>query len=141
MEGLIISAQQKKMHDGTPVAYNRITEWMVDDQWLKSFVPKDPNFYTTNVFTDYAIEWLNEYEKEDKPFLLYMAYNAPHYPIQAPAEDVAKYKGKYDAGYQAIRKARYQKMVKEGIIDPNMSPLYPEKTHKLECIISSKKGL
>ena len=97
--------------------------WSLDPQEVKDFVPQDPDFYDTDAFTDRALQWLNEYEKEDKPFLLYMAYTAPHWPLQAWPEDIAKYKGVYDGGYEAVRQARYERQINLGLIDPKSSPL------------------
>ena len=99
--------------------------WSLDGEEVKDFIPKDPKFYDTDAFTDRALKWLNEYKKEDKPFLLYLAYTAPHWPLQAWPEDIAKYKGVYDGGYEAVRQARYQCQVKLGLIDPKTSPLPP----------------
>jgi arylsulfatase len=99
--------------------------WSLDGEEVKDFIPQDPKFYDTDAFTDRALKWLNEYKKEDKPFLLYMAYTAPHWPLQAWPEDIAKYKGVYDGGYEAVRQARYQRQIKLGLIDPKTSPLPP----------------
>jgi len=82
-------------------------------------VPKQLNgrrFYTTHAITDYALEFLDEAVDSEKPFLLYVAYNAPHYPLHAPEEDVKKYDGKFDAGWDKIRAQRYQKQLKTGVI-------------------------
>jgi arylsulfatase len=57
------------------------------------------------------------------PFFLYIAYNAPHWPLHAWPEDIAKYKGVYDAGYEAIRKARYDRQIHMGLFDPKTAPL------------------
>ncbi len=76
-----------------------------------------PNFYKTDVITDYAIRFLEEAILTDKPFFLYLPYNAAHYPLQAKPEDIAKYKGIYDAGWDKIRQKRYEKMQQRGIID------------------------
>ena len=54
----------------------------------------------------------------DKPFFLYVAFTAAHWPMHALPEDIAKYKGKYDGGYEPIRKARFEKAAKLGLIDP-----------------------
>jgi len=78
-------------------------------------------FYTTNAITDFAIEFVDEMltrKQEDSstpPFLLYVAYNAPHYPLQAPEKEVAKYKGLYDAGWDELRRQRYLKQMKTGL--------------------------
>jgi len=74
------------------------------------------NFYSTDAFTDKAIEYLDS-RPRDKPFFLYLAHNAPHFPLHALPEDIAKYKGKYSVGWDAIRKRRYQRLQELGIID------------------------
>jgi arylsulfatase len=91
----------------------------------KKFVPPHDGFYSTDAFGDHAIEFLDEAKKMEKPFFLYLAFNAPHWPLQAPEEDIAKYKGKYDAGWQPIREARYKRMVELGILDgkQQMAPM------------------
>lgn len=72
-------------------------------------------FYTTTAFTDYAIQFLQERDKQ-KPFFLYVAYNAPHYPLQAPEEAVRKYRGKYREGWGKLRPQRLQRMIQLGIV-------------------------
>ena len=69
------------------------------------------------------LEWFDEPETKEKPFILYLSYNAPHYPLHAWPEDIAKYEGVYDDGYQAIQESRYQRQVDMGLIDPKKSPL------------------
>lgn len=80
-------------------------------------------YYHTDAINDTAVAYIREYGKTKEPFFLYVAHNAPHWPLQALPEDIAKYKGTYKAGWQAIRKARYEKMVKLGLIDPTVTPL------------------
>ncbi|MBC7567088.1 MAG: sulfatase-like hydrolase/transferase, partial [Pedobacter sp.] len=62
-------------------------------------------------------EYIKEFSKGNAPFFLYVAHNAPHWPVQALPEDIEKYKDTYKMGWQAIRKARYEKMAKLGLID------------------------
>ncbi len=81
------------------------------------FTTSDKNFYTTNAFTDYALEFLDEAGRKDKPFFLYMAYNAPHYPLHALPEDIEKYRGKYMKGWDKIRKERYGRLIRMGLLD------------------------
>ncbi|MCH2206646.1 MAG: arylsulfatase [Lentisphaerales bacterium] len=114
------------LQDGGIFPHIKAYEWMVNDKWLKTYTPEDPNYYMTDEITKNALKWLDEYEKEDKPYFLYLAYNTPHWPLHAPDKDIAKYKGKYDAGYQKIRNARYKRMVDMGIVDPVVAPLFPE---------------
>lgn len=66
-------------------------------------------FYYTHAISDNAVRYIEEHESED-PFFLYVAYTAPHWPMHALEEDIAKYKGRYDAGYEAIRETRYRKL-------------------------------
>ena len=79
-------------------------------------VPKD-NFYVTTALTDYAVRFIREEQQShrDKPFFLYLAYNAPHSPIQAPAELVTKYRGKYLKGWDEIRRERFERQQKLGL--------------------------
>ena len=80
-------------------------------------------YYNTDAFSQHAVQWLEEGKDDDRPFFLYLAYTAPHDPMQAWPEDIARYEGKYDIGYAAVRKARYEKQLKRGIIDPDTAPL------------------
>ncbi|MFI2741656.1 arylsulfatase [Zhouia sp. PK063] len=79
----------------------------------------DSTYYTTDAFTDYAIKFINDTKQQDKnkPFFLYLAYNAPHWPLQAPKKDIDKYRDRYKEGWGKIREERYQKMKELGIID------------------------
>ena len=81
------------------------------------FATNDRNFYSTNAFTDYALEFLDEAGRKDKPFFLYMAYNAPHYPLHALPEDIEKYRGKYMKGWDLVRKERYRRLIRLGLIE------------------------
>jgi arylsulfatase len=76
------------------------------------------DFYTTDAFTDHAIEQIKGYAKSDQPFFLHLCYTAPHYPLHAKPEDIAKYKGRYAAGWEALRDERYQRQLKMGLVDP-----------------------
>lgn len=101
-------------------------QWILDeDKITEPFIPDRPDWYATDVFTDKSIEWLKEIHADDKPFLLYLAYNAPHWPLHAPEESIEKCKGRYDKGYDAIRNARYQRQIDSGLIDPAIAPLSP----------------
>ncbi|AEE49698.1 arylsulfatase [Haliscomenobacter hydrossis] len=78
--------------------------------------PKANSYYFTDEITNHAVQFLDEQNKMDKPFFLYLAYTAPHWPLQALPEDIAKYRGKYDTGWDALRKERLARQVKLGII-------------------------
>ncbi|WP_299556360.1 arylsulfatase [Seonamhaeicola sp.] len=79
----------------------------------------DENYYTTDAFTNKAIEYIDKARAKDKtqPFFLYLAYNAPHWPLQAPKEDIDKYRGKYMEGWEKLRARRYERMKTMGLID------------------------
>ncbi|MCH7725428.1 MAG: arylsulfatase [Planctomycetes bacterium] len=96
----------------------------LDDKEYKA--PDD--FYSTDAFTDYAIEFIDQAKEQDKPFFLYLAHNAPHFPLHALPKDIVKYKGRYQVGWDAIRKQRYKKLSKLGIIDHTwrLSPRDPK---------------
>jgi len=77
-------------------------------------------FYYTDAINDHAERFVSEHREQnaDKPFFMYMAHTAAHWPMHAKDEDIAKYKGRYDKGYDAIRTARLEKMKTLGLLDP-----------------------
>ena len=81
----------------------------------KEYKPKV--FYYTDAINDHATRFINEHKSEN-PFFLYVAHTAPHWPMHALPEDIEKYKGRYDQGWEKIREARYQKQLDIGLIDP-----------------------
>jgi arylsulfatase A-like enzyme len=82
------------------------------------------NFYYTDVLTENAVAEINRLAGAGKPFFLYMAYTAPHWPLHAPENDIAKYRQTYLAGWDAIRTNRYHRQIEMGIIDKKW-PLSP----------------
>ncbi|WP_222867766.1 arylsulfatase [Sphingobacterium phlebotomi] len=86
-----------------------------DELWF----PPTENFYMTDAFTDTALSFLEKHNRkeQDKPFFLYLAYTAPHWPLHALEEDIERYDGMYDKGWEHIRRQRYERMQKLGIID------------------------
>ncbi|MBK7133008.1 MAG: arylsulfatase [Bacteroidales bacterium] len=107
-----------------PIAYRQNmapVRWMLDN---KDFYPPDTGFYFTDAIAGYAISFLKEEKENGKPFFLYLPFTAPHWPLHALPEDIEKYRGKYMKGWDAIRKDRYQRMIKMGILDSsvNLSP-------------------
>lgn len=77
----------------------------------------DEDFYTTDANVDFAVKFIDEALETDKPFFQYVAFNAPHYPLQAKKIDVLKYKGRYAKGWDQIRLQRYIKQQSLGLID------------------------
>ncbi len=80
-------------------------------------------YYHTYALSDTASSYIRGFAKESKPFFLYVAQNAPHWPLHAPPEVIEKYKNTYTGGWDVIRRQRYNKMVKLGLIDPAKAPL------------------
>jgi len=84
-------------------------------------VPKD--FYATDTFTDYACEFISDASKnEGQPFFLYLAYNAPHWPLNAKEKDFEKYRGKYTAGWEQLMQDRFRKQVELGLFPKETEP-------------------
>lgn len=92
----------------------------------KPFTHSSDRFYTTDAYADYAIQWISESKQtnNEKPFFLYLAFNAPHAPLAAWPEDLAKYRGKYRIGWDKIREQRYQRMIELGLFKKEW-PLSP----------------
>jgi len=85
------------------------------------------DFYSSRAYTDQLIRYLEQTAHTGQPFFTYAAYTAPHWPIQAPDEYLAKHRGRYDAGYDAIAAARLVRMKTYGLIaDDTPLPLMPD---------------
>jgi len=87
-------------------------------------------FYATEAITDFALDFLEEASTKhaDQPFLLYTAFNAPHYPLHAPKEDVVKYDGRYDQGWDELRQTRHRKQLESKLL-PAKWDLSPRPDH------------
>ena len=96
-----------------------LRRWAIEDKVIMGYTSPDKKFYHTDAFTDYAIDRLDEYKNEDNPYVLYLPYTAPHYPLHAWPKDIAKYRGKYKIGWDKIREQRFKRMNEMGIIGPN----------------------
>ena len=75
-------------------------------------------FYCTDAFTDHAVRFVEQAAAKDKPFFLYLAYNAPHYPLQAWPADIDRYRGKFRKGWDRLRDERYRRMLRMKLIRP-----------------------
>jgi arylsulfatase A-like enzyme len=93
------------------------------------------NFYYTDALSDNAARFLEQHQRESakEPFFLYLAYTCAHWPMHALEHDIAKYRGKYDGGYDAVRAARLERMKKLGMIsaEGKLSPA-PESWDEVE---------
>jgi arylsulfatase A-like enzyme len=83
------------------------------------------DFYTTRDYTKKMLNYIEEDRANGKPFFGYLAYTAPHWPLQAPAESIAKFKGQYDAGYEALYAARFAGLQRLGLLPTGAEPIDP----------------
>ena len=83
-------------------------------------------YYITQALSDRAAKEVEEYAKDDKPFFMYLAYTAPHWPLQALPEDIKKYEDTYKVGWETIRNARYERQKQLGIF-PGMDNFLSER--------------
>lgn len=93
-------------------------ELCLNGETIASDDPRLPaHWYSTDLWTTFGLKFIDDAQAEKKPFYLHLCYNAPHFPLQAPEEDIAKFRGKYKDGWGPIREARYAKQMDLGIID------------------------
>ncbi len=78
----------------------------VPDQW-----------YSTDLWTDFGIKFIDEALAAKKPFYLHLCHNAPHFPLQAPQDEIAKFRGQYKIGWDKLREQRHAKQIELGIVD------------------------
>ncbi|MBI3851757.1 MAG: arylsulfatase [Verrucomicrobia bacterium] len=102
-----------------------------DDMKLPPVEP-GTSFYSTIAIADHAIKCLKEHAAKfpDRPFFHYLAFTVPHFPIQARPEDIAKYRNTYRNGWDALRRSRWERMKKLGILNAKLSPLEPDTVPK-----------
>jgi arylsulfatase A-like enzyme len=89
----------------------------------KEIDPPQGEFYATDVFTEYALEFINQGQRAGKPWMLYLSHSSPHFPLQAPKEEIDRYYETYLKGWDVLREQRYHRMVEMGIVDPEVCPL------------------
>lgn len=94
----------------------RVRKFAHNDKVITEF---SDDFYTTDAFTDHAIECVNKFAKDDRPFLLHLCYTAPHYPLHAKPEVIARYRGKFKemGGWFKMREQRWDRLRQMGIAD------------------------
>jgi len=78
------------------------------------------DFYSTTFYTDRIIEQINSNVDDGRPFFAYLAYTAPHWPLQAPDSIIDKYRGSYDRGYDSVRQGRFAAQQKLGLFDSSI---------------------
>jgi len=99
------------------------SDYFIPDNLYEGDVHIQPgeNFYFTDAVNDHASKFINEHfeSKNEKPFFMYVAHIAPHWPLHAKPEDIKKYQGKYMEGWTKTRQKRYERMLKLGVIPPD----------------------
>jgi arylsulfatase len=98
----------------------------LDDRPVPQPKPED-GYYATVAIADRAIEWLSTHDSAHRgdPFFLYLAFTVPHFPVMAPADDIARYRGKFRDGWDALRSRRLERMRSMGIVSCDLSPRTP----------------
>jgi arylsulfatase len=96
------------------------------DHWFSPRVFGDfhvgpDDFYSSDAYTDAGLSFIEESLGSGKPFFLYLAYTAPHYPLHAHAEDIEKYRGRYSEGWDVLRERRLAHMKQAGFVDKNFA--------------------
>jgi len=81
------------------------------------FIVPSEDFYYTDAISDNAVQFIEDHDT-DSPFFLYLTYTAAHWPMHAKPQDIAKYRGKFDDGWDMLREKKYKKMLEMGIIKP-----------------------
>ncbi len=118
--------------------------WEVSD-WAKMakdnqnyYPPDDGNFYMTDALSDTAVEFVEEYGGKEQPFFLYVSYTAPHAPLHAWPEDIAKYREQYRRGWDKVRQQRLQKLTKLGIANASWQ-LSQQDAEEWDALIPDKQ--
>ena len=112
--------------DDSAMTVDHDTSWYREDG-VRTELPGD--FFSSRFYTDKILEYIRSGEGDEKPFFAYLSYTAPHWPLQAPAETIDKYKGQYDDGYDALAEKRLISLEQIGLIEPDhIAPeqAYPE---------------
>ncbi len=108
------------------------------------FTDFGPDYYSSDAFTDRAIQFVRSHQtgKADQPFFLYLSYQAPHNPLQAPKADILRHRGKYADGWQAVREARFKRQKAMGIVQANAKlPDYPQNLPQWETLTPEQRDL
>ncbi|MFC0205764.1 arylsulfatase [Novosphingobium soli] len=111
-------------HFGKAVAQDRTSFGAAYTRNGQQVLTLPETFYSSDYFADSLASQLKAAKagtEGAKPFFAYLAFTAPHFPLQAPPETIAKYKGRYDAGYDALREQRLKRQVELGLLDPEVA--------------------
>lgn len=114
---------------------------MLNDDTIASMDNKIPDgWYSTDAFTEYGLKFIDEAIGQKMPFMLHLAHNAPHFPLQATSDDIAMFRGKYRAGWDQLASERFERQIKSGLIDSAWNKASrPEKVAQWESLSESEK--
>lgn len=96
------------------------------------------NYYSSDYFADRLISFMKQRD-ESRPFFAYLPFTAPHTPLQAPPEAIAKYKGRYDKGWNAIWEQRFEKQKQLGVLPENSPSEQPETLLDWDSLTAEEK--
>lgn len=101
---------------------------LIEDDEAQPPVAATATYYTATAIADHTIQSLQEHalQHADRPFFAYLAFTSPHFPLQAPAADIAKYRDRYLTGWETIRAERYRRLLELGIVTCDLSPPEPQ---------------
>lgn len=108
------------------------------------FTAFGPDYYSSDTFTDRAIQFIQspKSDQKDQPFFLYLSFQAPHNPLQAPKTDILKHRGNYKEGWQAVREARFKRQKEIGIVPADAKlPDYPKNLPAWETLSPEQRDL
>ena len=91
----------------------------------KEIDPPQGEFYATDVFNEYALEFIKQGQKRDRPWFVFLGHSSPHFPVQAPAASADKYFDTYLRGWDVLRRERFARMRRIGLVDGRRWQLTP----------------
>ncbi|MPR32371.1 sulfatase-like hydrolase/transferase [Cytophagaceae bacterium SJW1-29] len=97
------------------------------------------DYYITDDFSQKATEYIRDFTKKDDPFFLYLAYTSPHWPIQAPQEDIERYLPVYQEGWDVLQQKRRDRQIKMGLLTPQSNKLSPIQGRKWAELSAAEK--
>ncbi|HPF45958.1 MAG TPA: arylsulfatase [Emcibacteraceae bacterium] len=112
--------------DDAPLTIDQDKSWFREDG---KRVPWPEHQFSSQFYTDKMIDYIDQSKNDGKPFFAYLAYTAPHWPLQAPEDYIDKYKGQYDEGYNVLTEKRMKSMEAIGLINAGLKPpvhAYPD---------------
>ena len=108
-------------------SYYNLNPFWEDSQKVKmvldgnDYKPPSQGYYLTNSISEYGLQFIEERD-QNRPFFLYLAYTAPHWPLHALPEDIEKFQGSYKEGWELLREQRFSRMKEKQIISNSQNP-------------------